>query len=595
MKRNATPQRKTIIVLLFAVLAATIYLISLKYAYNTYQETRLVDPLAQVHSLPVPYYIAIVMVAIAALVCLMSRIQSKGVHLFILILLAVMLWYTPYYLAGFLKTPDDLWHVGVAMHIPEVLAGQPITFSYYALEYPASFIFHYQFMSILGIGPMTYIQLFVLFSLCLFVLLFYICIYRLVGPRVALLSLILAIPGLHYFELHPSPHVLGLLLMMTVLVLLLKPRLNRSIIALAMVTVFIIIATHPISPLLLCVFLGAGGVTSWLHQKKFGETQAALFILLAFCFAGWFLWQMLIASTPIMEAAPLSASEPALPSVGETAPILLTGHSTGAWEGIVFIGLSNIKDLLVGHTFIYSGISNLRRGVYFLYGLLAVAAILHVMVRSYRARANLKQWITNFGGLSKNEVFMASSALLLIILTVLLVARDPGLTERSLSFLILTLCCLVALIATRYFFDGVRAKAIAWTPVAVIILFLVISFPMLGYSQDAYTSVPVPEVNGLKFLAASEALDQKTIYIGWPQQLAFYSPYSNSTYQWSGKPDLRVLRTTDYYSAAMHEDLSFDDNRFTRLLYQTQQDAEYSEIYSNPAFHVYLKMRPAAN
>jgi len=564
VKNKAEDRRKTTIILLLAAIAATIYLISIKLAYPVFQNTRLVDPLAEIHSLPAFYYIAIAMIATAGFICLIYRIQNKGIHLLLLILLAIMLWYTPYYLAEFVKMPGSAWHVGVAMHIPEVLAGQPIAFSHYAQQFPGSFIFHYLFTDILGIEPMLYIRLFPLFSLCLFVLLCHIFISRLFNPRVAFFSLLLAIPCLHYFELHPSPHVLGLLLMMTVLVLLLKR--NIAAVIMAVIVTLVIIISHPITPLLLCVFLGAGLVTSCIYYHKIGKTEAALAGMVAFCFLGWFFWPTLQAALLETEVTPLASLEDIRPEAFETT-----------------------RQLLVGTTFIYSGIANLRRGTYFLYGLLAVGALIYVVSRAYRSKANCKEWITNFGGLSQSEIFMTLSALLFLILTVLLIERHSGLTERSLSFLILSLSSVIASIATKFLHIHINKKSVVATLIAVLLCFITLSFPLGAYSQEAYTGCPASEEDGLKFLATNVALDNKTAYMRAAGQLAFYSPYSNLSRPDSDEPDLYVFRSTDYYQAAMRQDLSFEDNRFTELLNKAEADSEYNKVYSNPAFQVYLR------
>ena len=578
MKDNIKPQRKTTIVLLLVAIAAAMYLISIKLAYPVFQNTRLIDPLAEIHSLPALYYIAIAMIAAAGFICLIYRIQNKGIHILLLILLAIMLWYTPYYLAEFVKMPGSPWHVGVAMHIPEVLAGQPIAFSSYAQQFPGSFIFHYLCVNIPGIEPMRYIYLFPLFSLCLFLLLCYTFISRLFSPRVAFLSLLLAIPCLHYFELHPSPHVLGLLLMMTVLVLLMKQGIAAVIVA--VIVTLVMITSHPITPLLLCVFLGAGVVTSCLYHRKFGKAQAALAAMLVFCFAGWFLWPTLQVSPPGAAVAPPGAA---------VAPPALTEHTVGVWEDIRPESFETTHQLLVGETFIYSGINNLKQGTYFLYGLLAVAALIYVLLRAYSKNAGRKKWLANLGGLNQSEIFMTLSALLFLILTVLLIERHAGLTERSLSFLILSLSCVIASITTKFLHIHINKKSVIAAPIAVLLFLATFSFPLGAYGQEAYTGCPASEENGLEFLSANVSLNEKTISMGGAGQLAFYSPYSITSQPGSGKRDLYAFRSTDYYRAAMRQDLSFEDNRFTRLLNRVEADSKYNKVYCNPAFQVYLR------
>lgn len=252
-------------------------------------------------------------------------------------------------------------------------------------------------------------------------------------------------------------------------------------------------------------------------------------------------------------------------------------------------GFETTHQLLVGQTFIYGGINNLKRGTYFLYGLLAVAALIYVIVGAYRRKTNFKEWVTNLGGLSKSEIFMTLSALLFLILTILLIERHTGLTERSLSFLILSLSCVIASITTRFLHIHINKKPLIATIMALLLCFITFSFPLGAYSQEAYTGCPASEESGLEFLAANVLLNEKSISMGGAGQLAFYSPYSILSRPTSDKPDLYAFRSTDYYRAAMRQDLSFEDNRFTRLLNRIEADSKYNKVYCNPAFQVYLR------
>jgi len=55
--------------LLLAATAVVIHLVSLKLAYPVFQNTRLVDPLASMHTLFPLYYIAIAAMAVAVSEC----------------------------------------------------------------------------------------------------------------------------------------------------------------------------------------------------------------------------------------------------------------------------------------------------------------------------------------------------------------------------------------------------------------------------------------------------------------------------------------------------------------------------------------------
>lgn len=567
MKNNAKDRRKTTIILLLAAIAATIYLISIKLAYPVFQNTRLVDPLAEIHSLPALYYIAIAMIATAGFICLIYRIQNKGIHLLLLILLAIMLWYTPYHLAGFVYLPDGPWHVGVALHMPEVLAGEPIAFSYYAQQFPSSFIFHYLFINLLGIEPLSYTStLFPFLCSCLFVLLCYAFISRLFNPRVALLSLLLAIPGLHYMHLHPSPHAIGSLLVLTALVLLLRKDVPSR--ALMFLTIAAVVICHPISPLILLVFLGAAFIASL--SRRISTKQATIAAMVVVCFAGWFFWPTLAL----------------VPGQAATVPGQAATMTASMFPG----ELATTQQYLFGTPFIYRNIYSLNKGIYFLYVAIAGILLLYILVAIYLRKRNIEEWVSKLGGLSRNQIFLVISLPLLLILTFLLAEKAHDLIERSLTFIILALSCIIASMNVNL--DCLKFSKKILSPILLmLVLFLTVSFPTVAYSIDAYSSFPESEEAGLKFLAGSVSLDGKTLGMNSGHQLVLYTPYiTPAKLSWYGQDaSVYALRSTGYYKAAIRYDLSFDNNRFTQCLDAVKVNSEYDKIYSSPSTEIYLR------
>ena len=111
---------KILVILILAAVAGIIYLLSIFLAYPVFQNTRLVDPLAEINSLFPLYYIAIALTALIGVGCFLWRIENRYLHILLLSMFAIMLWFTPYYLAGFVKMPDTAARVGVAMQIPQV-------------------------------------------------------------------------------------------------------------------------------------------------------------------------------------------------------------------------------------------------------------------------------------------------------------------------------------------------------------------------------------------------------------------------------------------------------------------------------------------
>ena len=558
---------KTLIVLILAAVAALIYVVSVFLAYQVFQDTWLTDPLAEIHSLYPLYYIAIALAGLSLVACVLWRVGNRCIHVLLLMLFAVMLWLTPYWLTSFVRLGDSAWHVGVAMNIPQVLDGEQTVFSNYGWDYPGSFIYHYSFVKILGIQPLTYIHLYPLICTLLFVILCYALVAKLFGSKVALLSMLIAIPGLHYLQLHPSPHSIGALLMLTTLLLLTQRAAAVKVIPLAVILIVIIIFTHPTTPLLLAIFLAAAFLVSVVYSRRIRRVQAALAAILIICFGGWFIWNSFYPSHGMMSAATI-------------------------YEGMMPGGFSVGTGYLSGTRFVYSDIYNLNKGIYFLYAAVAVLAILYIFARTYLEKRSVGKWICGLGGLNRIEALLALSVLPLLLLSFLLAENAHDLIETGLTYIILALSGVIASVVLR---ARLVSKKAAPYLITIGALILTLSFPVVAYSIDAYSSYPRSEEKGLEFLASEEPLEGKTVVGSNLHQLSFY-PQANleqtEFFRFDSaqgvEPDVVVFRKSGYYYSAMRIDLSFERNRYTE--YKGKIEAEqYDRVYSSPTFEVYLK------
>jgi hypothetical protein len=481
-------------------------------------------------------------------------------------LFAVMLWLTPYWLTSFVRLGDSAWHVGVAMNIPQVLDGEQTVFSNYGWDYPGSFIYHYSFVKILGIQPLTYIHFYPLICTLLFVILCYALVARLFSSKVALLSMLLAIPGLHYLQLHASPHAIGALLMLTTLLLLTQRAAAVKVIPLAVILIVIIIFTHPTTPLLLAIFLAAAFLVSVVYSRRISSAQVALAAMLIICLGGWFIWNSFY------------------PSHGMSAATI--------YEGMMPDGFSVGTGYLSGTRFVYSDIYNLNKGIYFLYAAVAALAILYIFARTYLEKRSVGKWICGLGGLNRIEALLALSVLPLLLLSFLLAENAHDLIEIGLTYIILALSGVIASVVLR---ARLVSKKAALYLIMIGALILTLSFPVVAYSIDAYSSYPRSEEKGLEFLASEEPLEGKTVVGSTLHQLSFY-PQANleqtEFFRFDSvqgvEPDVVVFRKSGYYYSAMRIDLSFERNRYTE--YKDKIEAErYDRVYSSPTFEVYLK------
>ncbi len=572
MESEAESHSKILIILILAAIACLIYLVSVFLAYPEFQNTRLVDPLAEIDSLFPLYYIAIALAALSVVGCLIWRVGNKCLHILLLMMFAAMLWLTPYYLAGFVRLPDGPWHVGVAMSVPEVLDGAPISFSHYAWDNPTSFVYHYSFVSTVGIEPSTYINLFPPICLFVFVLLCYALMVKLFDPKVAFLSLLIAIPGLHFLQLHPSPHTIGALLMLTTLLLLARRGAAAKVIPVVVILAILIIVAHPTTPLLLSIFLAAALLASAVYARRIGRLQMVVAGILIVCFAGWFFWHSFYPDSPWAVAEELR-------------------------RGIMPERLGVGAEYLTGTQFVYSNIYNLNKGVYFFYAAIGALGVLYVAARAYIGKKSIKNWLSQLGGLKRSEAMLALSILPLLILSFLLAGKAHVLIETGLTYIILALSCIIASVMARsHWLDSGIGRSF----LVIGVLFLTLSFPVVAYSIDAYSSFPESEENGLKFLVADGSLEGKTLAGDSLSQLALYAqpPLSQTedmtlgalkALDLSEKPlDMIVFRNTGYYYAAMRDDLSFDRNRFTEYL-AVVESSKYHKVYSSPTFEVYSK------
>ncbi|MFC1919418.1 hypothetical protein ACFLWX_01330 [Chloroflexota bacterium] len=581
--------RKTIIVLILAAIAAIMFLLSLFYTSPIYQNSRLADPLAGVHSLSALYYASLVITALLGIGCFLFKVSSRYAQILVLILFALILWFTPYYLPGFTRSPDNPWHVGVAMHMPQLLAGETVSFSNYAQSYPGSFIHSYALVDTLGIGAERYMNaIFPLVFAFLFILLWYLFTSRFLNERAVFLSMLIAIPGLHYMGLSPSPRSIGFLLFMTALVLVTRRSMVAKVLALAIVIAMVF--SHPISPVIFMVFLGAFIVTSWRQIR--GE-RVALIALMLVAFVGWGLFFSSIVALWAQQGG----------AGGGTGGSVVGGIVEQVGRELTS-GLGDARTtreyLLGAPSFLYQGIYNLNRGIYFVYGIGGALAALMVVLGTYRKRKGIKDWIIRLGGLEQGEVLMIIGTILLVAVTIFLAERYYQMMERSLTFLVLTLSTIIASVIIRW--KNTVIKRIVLHPlVTIAVLFLGLTFPTILFMTDAYTSTPSSEEAGLSFIAEKVPLEEMEVAqtIGRLKQLIWNLQYLDKTREvkfpspskleeMDFQPDVAIFRSTGYYWASMRIDLSLEDNRYISYLNMVNGE-DYDRVYSSPTFQVYVK------
>ena len=218
------------------------------------------DPLAMIDVL-FPFFWAILLAFVA--VCFVTFLHASDnrlLHILLLSEFSLMLFFTPFLLSGFSWSPDSLWHAGVADYMPEIFSGSGsnLVLAQYAGAYPFSFLTTYFARDWLGIGLIDYtLYVYPVAIIVITTFLAYFFATRVFNPKTALLAMLLSLPALHYFEPHVSPFSLGTLVVFSFFVLLTFK--SRLALGLSFLSIFVLILTHPISPIVVGVYVFAAG------------------------------------------------------------------------------------------------------------------------------------------------------------------------------------------------------------------------------------------------------------------------------------------------------------------------------------------------
>ena len=128
----------------------------------------------------------------------------------------------------------------------------------------------------------------------------------------------------------------------------------------------------------------------------------------------------------------------------------------------------------------------------------------------------------------------------------------------------------------------------------LFVAFLLVSFPVVSYSKEAYNTFTPSSGSGLEFITSRGNLSVRSFSMGVDQQIVAYANISEGILTVRYPPTLNVtdanfivLRSTSYFVRAMRIDLSFEDNGYTQLKADLMNDTRYSKIYCSTTFEVY--------
>jgi hypothetical protein len=550
------------------------------------------DPLAMINVLFPYFWVILAALITVCLIVFIKRGSPLWLHVLLLVQLSLMLYYTPFLLGGFSWSPDSLWHGGIASYMPAILSGSKFSLTEYGHSYPVSFLVTYGVERLFSIDIFTY-TLYIFPPICTALIsgLAYFFTSRILDKRTAFLSMLFALPTLHYIETHVSPFATGTVLLLASLVLLTYK--SAKAFAFSLLIILAATLTHPISPIFLGIYLICVLIVNFLFGKKsvmlhsfwvslkcffkrkdlrtYSINSRIFIVPLMFLFLVdfWLYWTIYVASPNYM---------------GVDVPVS---------KVLDLSFLSNLINTVEwttgGQGFIYPSISQLSLSIYAIF-LVSIATI----------------FLVNFFKFLKNRKNVERSVPLRLTLTLTAIGSgvmsyllfsssgERFLLGRGLIFFLLmgSIC-----IATYISANNIKRPKIKIAVAFAFVLFLVFTFPVISYSKEAYNTFTPSADAGLKFLTNKIDLSNKTLSMTSDQQLASYADLTKGlnligfppdlSYQ---QPDVVVLRINSYYLMAMRYDLSFNNNSYTNLRYNLTEEQLYNHIYSNINFEVFLRI-----
>jgi len=584
------------VILIISTMVSSIYWLSVSLVHTEYLNSRSTDPLAMLHSLTPFWYVMMVLFAVLCFTCVLYGIGNKYIHILLLIQFSLMLWFTPYYLSGFSRVTDSLWHVGIAKHLPEIAEGHQIMFSNYYEQYPSSYILNYAVMGISGIDAFIYAQLiYPLFCIIGIVLLWYVFVSRLFTYKIAFIAGLIAILGPYSPEVHISPHSLGTLLVLVSAILLVTCRDRKSKIIGILLTLTLI-TVHPISPLILLIFIIAPYIAKvFAHNVKLPSLRSGILAILAIL-CGWFSWALFHAT---QTGTSIAKSIYNIMTLNFAKQLEMVGSQATYTAGSVFPEISLLSKI-----------------VFYSYLIIPLMFFCYAII-GLDLRKGIKKLFLQIGERLRYErLLMLSIAFLCAILSLASVfsglevgERAFYLWERSFFYFILAVSAYVAsnLLIKRVHSSRKRKWTYAKALTISWLIFLALAYPITHPQSEAYQIYPPSEDTGMRFLQSRVPLSSKTLSMFLPNQLASYvDPETRFTYQTTEDrmkfllelplnnrssllPDIMVFRRTEYFYVAYTYDMSFENNRYTRAITWIEGSCEFNKIYSSPTFEVYIK------
>ena len=546
---------------------------------GTFQTAQGTDPLAMIHVLFPSFWILIISLAIISFALVLMGVEDVRLHILLVVETSLALYFTPFLISDFSWSPESMWHGGIAQYMPDILAGTKVWQSQYANSYPLSYMLTYCTQRVLGIDLFNYtLYMYPIISITITAITAYLFIKRLCGAKVALVSIMAAMPTLHFIEPHVSPFSMGTILVFGLLLALSmvagKAKLVFFILALA------VTLTHPISPLSLGVFIICIAIIEVLNKIRYlgkmedifrNITSRVSLETVSFLVVAWFAWTISWASVVYK----------------------------GVWYSIyrvVTLQFMKYFEKAVKFTtkqgFIYGYINNIELTVY---GLLMVFPAISILM-------NLRRWISKENERSVNHIevlfALSSAAFAVFSYALFLSSGDHHLLGRGLIFFAIMGAVNMALTLMPSHKRHANQKLGGLICLALV-LFFYSTFPLVSYSKEAYNTYTPSQKAGFTFIAKYADTVTKNFSASSDQQLMGFidarkSFVTRTTIDFPPnmtiiQPDYIALHSYAYFVYAMRYDMSFQNNTYTRIQAILYDSVAYDRVYSNVKFELYYK------
>jgi hypothetical protein len=486
-------------------------------------------------------------------------------------------------MSGFSRLSDSLWHAGISNNMPIILKDVMIPFTWYAEAFPASFIFNYAGIVFTGTSIPTYATiLFPCLYISIFIVLWYTVIGRLCDDRIAFLSTLIFIPGLHYLEIHPSPRAIGTFFVVLGLILLIRFTETRKMTDFILVGgIFaLLIFTHIIFTMIFLALIMAFIISKLITRRGEFLRQIKKF--------KWKLILSLIIITSLVILTMILFSDYFESGVKLVQAIISDIGSS--FDGFI--------QTLLGRTiYIYPWIPLLHILVVYTY-IIILLILLGFLYLAYRQ--DLTKRIRDlFHLLGSNGLFFLISMIMIagfVFFISLAGDTTESLRERGLFFFIpiaASLICHLSLLIKRKWktkYKKLLISMIAW------LLIISLLYPIIAYHGESYASYPQSENEGMKFLTKHVELNGTRISMLHVTQLSSYIDSSVSIIVIGGFPpeidkenfDIVVFRRTSFFYIAMNEDLSFEKNGLIDAKMEVDSNSDFDKVYSSKSIELYL-------